>query len=186
MNDSKPLDETLVVADIVGAYGIKGWVKLRVRLEEAGLLATLTDLTLANPSPTATLVGTSIEIKELKQQGKGYVARVAGVSDRTAAELLKGYQICTPAELFPVAGDGEFYWRDLMGCEVWCRDGADPVLLGVVVKLLETGANDVMVVAPNDHSVDDKEHLVPWIPDQVVEEVDLDNKRIGVNWYVDA
>jgi 16S rRNA processing protein RimM len=58
--------------------------------------------------------------------------------------------------------------------------------LGVVVKLLETGANDVMVVAPNDQSVDDKEHLVPWIPDQVVEQVDLDNKRIGVNWYVDA
>jgi 16S rRNA processing protein RimM len=186
MKDSKPLDETLIVADIVGAYGIKGWVKLRIRLEEAGLLATLTDLTLANPSPTANLVRNSIEIKELKQQGKGFVARLAGVSDRTAAEFLKGYQICMPARLFPDAGDGEFYWRELMGCEVWCRDGADPVLLGVVVKLLETGANDVMVVAPNDHSVDDKEHLVPWIPDQVVEEVDLDNKRIGVNWYVDA
>ena len=186
MHDPQPLDETLTVADIVGAYGIKGWVKLRVRLEDATLLPTLTDLFLRAPSGGLDYSGSAIKIDQLKKQGKGHVACIAGVADRTAAELLKGAAICMPATSFPEAGEGEFYWRDLLGLEVWCHEDGATALLGVVLKLLETGSNDVLVVAPTEASVDDKEHLVPWIPDQVVVEVDLESRRIGVNWYVEA
>ena len=52
--------------------------------------------------------------------------------------------------------------------------------------MLETGANDVLVVAPCEGSIDDREHLVPWIPDEVVTDIALTDCRIEVNWYVDA
>jgi len=57
--------------------------------------------------------------------------------------------------------------------------------LGTVKNLLETGANDVLVVSPCEGSVDDREHLVPWIPDDVVVDINLTERRLEVDWYVD-
>jgi 16S rRNA processing protein RimM len=51
--------------------------------------------------------------------------------------------------------------------------------------LLETGANDVLVVAPCEGSVDDREHLIPWIPNEVVTDIALADRKIEVSWYVD-
>ena len=69
---------------------------------------------------------------------------------------------------------------------MWCTEDGSRSLLGRVKTLLETGANDVLVVAPCDGSIDDREHLVPWIPDEVVTDIALPDQRIEVNWYVDA
>jgi 16S rRNA processing protein RimM len=87
---------------------------------------------------------------------------------------------------FPAAGDDEVYWRDLEGLEVWCTEDGLRSLLGRVKTLLETGANDVLVVAPCEGSIDDREHLVPWIPDDVVTDINLPDRRIEVVWYVDV
>ena len=110
----------------------------------------------------------------------------SGIADRTQAEALKGREIQVDATHFPAAGDDEVYWRDLEGLEVWCTEGGSRSLLGRVKTLLETGANDVLVVAPCEGSIDDREHLVPWIPDAVVTDIALPDQRIEVNWYVDA
>jgi 16S rRNA processing protein RimM len=58
-------------------------------------------------------------------------------------------------------------------------------LLGVVDHLLETGANDVMVVKPCSGSVDGEQRLLPWVLGQVVQRVDKDTKRITVDWGAD-
>ena len=100
--------------------------------------------------------------------------------------MLKGHEIQVAAAHFPAAGDDEVYWRDLKGLEVWCTEDGSRSLLGRVKTLLETGANDVLVVAPCEGSIDDREHLVPWIPDAVVTDIALPDQRIEVNWYVDA
>jgi len=55
-----------------------------------------------------------------------------------------------------------------------------------VKTLFETGANDVLVVAPCEGSIDDREHLVPWIPGEVVTDINLPDRRIEVVWYVDV
>ena len=68
---------------------------------------------------------------------------------------------------------------------VWCSDGGKRVLLGMVKNLLETGANDVLLVRPCKGSVDDREHLVPWLPGDVVVDIDLKEGRLEVDWYVD-
>ena len=69
---------------------------------------------------------------------------------------------------------------------MWCTEDGSRSLLGRVKTLLETGANDVLVVVPCEGSVDDREHLVPWIPEEVIKDIALTDRRIEVAWYVDA
>jgi 16S rRNA processing protein RimM len=73
----------------------------------------------------------------------------------------------------PASDDGRWYWMDLIGLQVVTTGG---VALGQVSGLLETGANDVLVVQG------DRERLVPFVMDQYVKRVDLDAAVIEVDW----
>lgn len=183
---SSPSHDFLTLADIVGVYGIKGWVRLRIHLDDPNLLLSLSDLTLATASGSLKPASQSVVVEALKVHGKGHIARLSGVADRTQAETLRGREIRVAAADFPTASDNEIYWRDLAGLEVWCTEDGSRSLLGKVKTLLETGANDVLVVVPCEDSVDDREHLVPWIPDEVITDIALTDRRIEVAWYVDA
>ena len=180
---SSPSHDFLTLADIVGVYGIKGWVRLRVHLDDPNLLLSLPDLALVTEAQSARQ---SVVVEALQAQGKGHIARLSGIADRTQAEALRGREIQVAAAHFPAAGDDEVYWRDLEGLEVWCTEDGSRSLLGRVKTLLETGANDVLVVSPCEESIDDREHLVPWIPGEVVTGLTLAERKIEVSWYVDA
>ena len=181
-----PNNDDLTLAEVVGVYGVKGWVKLRSRLEETDLLIQLPKLYLCKPTDQAVGDRVPVTVESVRQQGKSLIAKFVNIDDRTAAEALRGQVIGIPAASFPAPDAGDFYWRDLVGLAVWCREAGSRVLLGDVDRLLETGANDVLVVVPTDQSIDDKEHLIPWILNTVIVEVDLEGKRIEVDWYVDA
>ena len=187
MHESSSLShDFLKLADIVGVYGIKGWVRLRVHLDDPNLLLSLSDLTLVTAPDGPQSARQSVVVEALQVHGKGHIARLSGIADRTQAEAIKGCEIQVAAANFPAATDDEIYWRDLAGLEVWCTEEGSRSLLGKVKTLLETGANDVLVVAPCDGSIDDREHLVPWITDEVITDIALTDRRIEVAWYVDA
>ena len=59
------------------------------------------------------------------------------------------------------------------------------LVLGAVDEIVETGANDVLVVKSNDASIDDRERLVPLVMDQVVLRVDTAVREIRVDWDAD-
>ena len=191
-----PAEEVLTLATVLGAYGIKGWVRLWVNLEDPSALTHLSPLTLHKasghkpsghqPSDVSAPAARPVIIEALQRQGKGYTARLSGVEDRTAAEALKGSEIRMPTARFPEADDGDFYWRDLEGLQVWCQEGESRLLLGTVQRLLETGANDVLVVTPSEGSIDDRERLIPWLPDEVIKQVDLQERTIAVSWFIDV
>jgi len=191
-----PAEEGLTLATVLGAYGIKGWVRLWVNLEDPSALTHLSPLTLHKPSghkpaghqpsDVPAPAARPVIIEALQRQGKGYTARLSGVEDRTAAEALKGSDIRMPTAQFPQADDGDFYWRDLEGLQVWCEEGESRLLLGTVQRLLETGANDVLVVTPSEGSIDDRERLIPWLPDEVIKQVDLQERTIAVSWFIDV
>ena len=91
-----------------------------------------------------------------------------------------------PSRPYPHLDDGEFYWDDLVGCTVRVQDDEGNALdLGTVNYLLETGANDVLVVRASETSIDNRERLIPYIEDDVVLSVDLANAIIDVNWHPD-
>ena len=121
-----------------------------------------------------------------KRQGKGLVAHIAGVDDRTLAESYKGLEVAVAADSLPQLEEGDYYWRQLQGLQVWCQDGEDKrVLLGTVDYLIETGANDVLVVKACEGSIDDRERLIPYLPGDVVTRVDLEQAVIEVDWFLD-
>ena len=61
----------------------------------------------------------------------------------------------------------------------------DNVDLGKIKEILETNANDVLVIEPTENSVDEKERLVPYIKDNVVKEINKKDKTILIDWSED-
>lgn len=183
------MTEQLTVAEIVGVYGIKGWVKIRPLTEDP---AALMHFSRVDVLPGAKMRGAEplpgVKVEQVRTQGRGVVARLSGVEDRNQAESLRGYRLVAAADQLPPAGDDEYYWRDLINSQVWCRDGGvgEPQLIGRVRQLLETGANDVLVVQPTEDSVDDRERLLPWLPDEVIKRVDVAEGVIDADWYLDV
>ena len=89
---------------------------------------------------------------------------------------LMGSEIGISRDQLPDTAPGEYYWGDLQGLEVLTGDGES---LGTVDHLIETGANDVLVVKG------DRERLIPFVLQQVVTRVDLDAGTIQVDWDKD-
>jgi 16S rRNA processing protein RimM len=180
-----PTDATahrLSVATIVGVHGIKGWVKVRINLEDPASLSSLSPTEISDPRRQSVK---SVTVTSVRAQGKGYIAKLLDVNDRTQAELLRGYSIDVPESSLPRLETGEFYWRDLLGCRVEAVNGDSQVIFGRVDHLLETGANDVLVVKPTSDSIDDRQRLIPWLEGDVVRDVNLQGRCISVKWHID-
>jgi len=103
------------------------------------------------------------------------------LTDREVARTYADFEICIPrSELPPLTGE-EYYWYQLQGLKVINQLGQ---VLGRVDHLLETGANDVLVVKPCDGSLDDRERLLPYT-DPCVLKVDLEAGEMHVEWDAD-
>ena len=163
-------DETICVGHIIGAQGIKGWVKV--------FSNTSPRENILSYSPWKLKSGDEIKIVEAsgRLQGKNVVVKLAGVEDRDHAIELVGSEIFILPEQLPKLDEGDYYWSDLIGLEVESLQ-AEP--LGTIAMMMETGANDVMVLKG------DRERLIPFVMDDVVRQVDLTNKRVVVDWKPD-
>lgn len=105
------------------------------------------------------------------------MAELEGVSDRDAAQDLMGWEILIHKQQLPKADPGEYYWADLVGLNVETETG---IQLGVVDHLLETGANDVLVVLDGE-----TERLIPFLQQQTVLKIDLEAGLMLVDWDPD-
>ena len=179
MASESATSEQIVIADIVGVYGIKGWVKIRVYLEDPATIQSLANLSVINARGAAR----PVTVRSIRAQGKGWIAQLSKIDDRNAAEALRGFQITVNTNDLPTAGEGEFYWRDLTGLSVY--EMKTESLLGEVNYLLDTGSNDVLVIKPSEGSIDDRERLIPWLLGDVVISVDLAGGRLMVDWHID-
>lgn len=168
---TQPLD-TVVVGRITGAYGVRGDVRLKSFTDPASNMLDYQPWLIADAGGWREL-----ECEHVRPHGEGFVAHLAGVDDRNHAETLKGAEIAVPADALPAAGDGEYYWRDLIGLEVIGADGGS---LGRVDWLLETGRYDTLVVRPPAG----RDVLIPFAPAYVTE-VDLEGGRLIVDWRVE-
>ena len=179
-NEGPANDSMLVVAKITGCYGLKGWVKMHSYTQPVENVLGFSGWQVTRQDGPESIV-----FDAGKAQGKGLVAHIAGVDDRTLAEAYKGLEVLVPRSALPVLADGDYYWRDLQGLQVWCHERGQRVLLGTVDYLIETGANDVLVVAGCAGSIDKRERLIPYLPGDSVTAVDLDAGVIEVDWFID-
>jgi 16S rRNA processing protein RimM len=171
VSSRKPPEKLVVMGRITAPFGIKGWVKVRP-------LTAAAENILAYPR---WWVGRGAGWQEYEvaessvQSPKAVVARLAGCEERDAAAQFRGSEIAVPRSQLPPPPPGEYYWADLLGLSVVNGESQQ---LGRIVRILETGANDVLVV----HG--DRERLIPFIG-EVIREVDAGAGVIRVSWGAD-
>jgi 16S rRNA processing protein RimM len=161
-------NDYIVIGKIASPYGVKGWVRIFSFTEPRDNILQYQPLFIKQKngwSKTAIIEG--------RIHGKTIVAHLDSVDDRDNAEQLKGREIAIQREQLPEARPGEYYWIDLIGCRVINQQGIE---LGIVDHLLETGANDVLVVRGA------RERLIPFVLKEFVKSVDLPNRQIHVDW----
>jgi 16S rRNA processing protein RimM len=146
---------------VAGPYGVRGWV--RVAVDDPELLAT---------QRRWWLDGAEYAVQETKVHSGTLLAKLAGVETPERARELKGRPVVIER---PELAAGEHYWTDLVGLEVVNEQG---VVLGVVKAMSHNGAHEVMEVAG------ERTRLLPWVP-AYVKKVDLDKRRIEVEWGAD-
>jgi len=168
--------ENQIILGKVGAvYGIKGWLKIHSFTGELDAILDYFPWSLKLGNKTQT-----VEVTDWRKHNKGLIVKVGNIDDRDDAQALVGSEILTSEASLPDLPQGDFYWRDLIGMSVVTTKGYD---LGVVSDMMETGANDVLVVKANlNDGFSKKERLIPYLFEEVVESVSIENKQICVDW----
>lgn len=164
----------VVLGQIGKAHGIKGWLRLNSYtkppeniLSYSQLLAELEDEWLV------------LKIDNHRQQSNSLIVHFKGFDDPEIVRPLVGLELLVDVQDMPRLEEGDFYWHELVGMEVLNEAG---LLFGVIDRLLETGANDVLVVSPSDSSIDCRERLIPYVKELVIKRIDTKEKKILVNW----
>ena len=166
------------VGTVGRAHGVRGWVRVRSDMDPPEDLLGHDTWLLERGGGWRPVV-----VRAARAHGNAFVAHLEGTEDRDAAAELAGTRVGLPRDALPALDDGQYYWVDLIGLDVLDEGGES---LGVVRKMIETGANDVMVVGPGRPSESGgartAERIIPFVTGDVVREVDLDSGRIRVSW----
>jgi 16S rRNA processing protein RimM len=155
---------------IAAPFGIKGWVKVQSFSEDPGTLMDFESWRIGRDPEHK-----HYTVEAIQDHSNTLVAKLAGIDDRDKAYALRGQEISVARSDLPAPEENEFYWSDLIGLTAINREGIE---LGKVDGLMETGAQDVLVIKGA------REHLIPFIA-QFVGKVDVAGGQIEVDWGED-
>ncbi len=167
------IEEFIPIGKVSGAYGVRGWLKVFSYTDPRNNILAYSPLYLSGKAGW-----TEVKVTGGRVQGKGIVMAIDGITDRDQVLALIGAEFAIKRSQFSPVGDDDYYWSDLIGLQVLNIKDDE---LGVVQGLLETGANDVLVVT-DKHGT---ERLIPFVLGPIVKQVDLDRKLIKVDWEQD-
>lgn len=170
----------ITVGKITGVFGIKGWVRIKSFTEPPENIVDYSPLWLKTSHGLK-----EMEIQDYQFRSQGLVMHIRGVDNRDAAEALGRIEIAVSEDQLAPLEKDEYYWHQLLGLKVISQFQGGEYILGEVKNLMETGANDVLVVRPTDDSIDDRERLVPFIVNVYVSAVDPQARVIRVEWDPD-
>lgn len=176
MSTTPNTDSLMKVGQLKKPYGIKGWLWVFSDTDEREAIFDW------QPWWIKTATGIKpLTVTNWRTQGAGLVAQFEQVPDRNVAETMHGVAIWVAKESLPDLSDDEYYWSDLVGLQV-VNEAEE--YLGDITEMFETGAHDIMRVAPTDDSLDNEERLIPWHK-QTVLTVDMAAKTVYVAWQSD-
>ncbi len=168
ISQSKPkLDDKIIMGRFGAAFGIKGWIKVFSYTDPIANLFEYSPWFIQQGDEWQPLV-----IEDGKIHGGQLIVKLSGCDDRNLAETYTHIEIAINADALPKLEKNQYYWSDLIGLSVLNLQNED---LGTVKEIMSTGSNDVLVVTGA------RERLIPFIK-QVIIHVDLDARRITVDW----
>lgn len=168
-------ENLIIVGKLGSSYGIRGWLRVFSFTEEPDSLFDYKPWYIQRSGKWQ-----EVEVESFKPHNQDTIVKLKGIDDRDDANLLTNFEIYVNAQDLPSLDEGDFYWKDLIGCKVVTINGYD---LGQVSDLMETGSNDVLVVKANlKDAFGAKERLIPFVEEQFIKQVDLSTKQITVDW----
>lgn len=171
----------IVIGRIGAVYGLKGWVKVFSYTSPMENLLQYQQCMIRHHQDVQG-EWKHTKIVAGKVHGKGLIIQLEGCCQPEQAKSLNLYDIAVASEQLPTLPDGDYYWHQLEGLQVVTTAEFGSAILGRVDHLLTTGANDVLVVKPSSHSVDNKQRLLPYVPGQYVTEIDLPSQVLTIAW----
>lgn len=162
------VDDLIAVGKIGAPWGIRGWLRVWSYLDPAEQLLEHEQVTVTNSGKQERLV-----LEQGQVHGRSLVVLFQGLHDRDAAARWTGLEIGVLRSELPPPEEGEYYWTDLIGLRVVTSDNLD---LGLVDSLIETGANDVLVV------VGERKRYIPYLVGSVIQQVNLKTGVIRADW----
>lgn len=172
--------QLITVGRIGAVHGVRGWVRIQ------SFTAPPEKIFEYQPWWLQTAQGHEpVEVAATAIHGQQLLVQLAGIDDREQAKGYARVEIAVDAESFPELEAGNFYWHQLEGLRVISEYEGKRHVLGRVTRLMETGANDVLVVRGDQDSIDRRERLLPYLPEQTVKHVDLAQGEMLVDWDPD-
>ena len=181
------LNDLIELGAVSEAQGLQGQVKVRPHSSEPVALLSSKAVWLSIIPRRDAGVSASVEqasltqykVKSAKMHSGNVVMALEGISDRDQALTLKGARILVARDAFPKADSDSYYWVDLIGCSAFNLQNE---ALGEVIDVTENGAHGVIAIG--DASSKAIKQLVPFVK-EVVQNVDLANKTITLDWQSD-
>jgi 16S rRNA processing protein RimM len=165
-------DDLIILGKVGAPHGVKGWVKIHSHTRPMANIIDYLPWQVGNPGAWSACE------PELQVHHKHVVARFENCLDRDQTLLVTGKLIAIHRKQLPKSNSKKgYYWSDLEGLSVQKSNG-DAV--GTVDHLIETGANDVLVIRGGK-----KELLIPFILDDAIISVDLKKGIIVSDWELE-
>ena len=163
-------DKKVFIGKVTGAHGIKGWLKIQSFSSPPENILNY---------PSWIIDNQGVEDFYLIEQGKKLnnkiIVKLEKIDDRTTAEFLINSKIQILRSDLPKLSNESYYWSDLEGLNVL---NLEEKIIGNIESLIETGANDVMVI----NSLKNKRILIPFVMHQIIKEVNIELNFVKVDW----
>lgn len=164
-------DEWVIVGRFGRTHGIKGLITVHSFTEPRDNILRYTDWHIKLADQWQPLKLLNVEINN-----KSILAQIEGYREREQVAVFTNVEIAVSRKQLPPLEPGEFYWHQLVGMQVVNLQHQE---LGKVIDVLSTGSNDVLVIEG------EKRHLVPYLLDQFITDIDPGKGVITVDWDVD-
>ena len=165
----------LTVGRVVKAHGVGGEVVVEIRTDDpAARFASGNTLRTKQPRGGGER---SHVVESARAHGGRLLVRLAGVTDRDAADALRGALFVVDSEdLPPIDEPDTYYDHQLEGLRVRTTTGED---IGVVAEVLHTAAGELLAVHRGDGE-QAREVLVPFV-NAIVTSVSLDDGLVEID-----
>jgi 16S rRNA processing protein RimM len=157
----------VAIGKVIKPHGVRGQIKISYFGEDPNGFRHYREILIGDTQG----IPQAYEVESVASQPAHLILRLKGIGRREEADLLLGKEILVPRETLPALGEGEYFWADILGMTVETQKGK---ILGTVIEVMATGANDVLRVQGKDREI-----YLP-ITKEVVQSIDLDTKMIKV------
>src|SRR5690606_2977369 len=148
---------------VVSAYGVKGWIKIQPHSAQADVLLLAKTWWIKAPVSMVNRTGDFAGVAQVlasRPHGATVVAQIDLSPDRDVAETLKASTVWVPRSQFPAAADDEYYWVDLIGCQLFGEvEGTSTTADGTVLNKASSDTLDDVSTELRDETRDQQSAL---------------------------